>query len=47
LRELKKEIDNMQKWLEKNREKLQKDFEVWLDNKKRERGLINKGNEKA
>lgn len=47
LRELKKEIDNMQKWLEKNREKLQKDFEVWLVNKRRERGLFEKGDEKA
>lgn len=47
LRELKKEIDNMQKWLEKNREKLQKDFEVWLVNKRRERGLFEKGDEKT
>lgn len=29
----------MQKWLEKNREKLQKDFDTWLANKRRERGL--------
>jgi len=37
----------MQKWLEKNREKLQKDFEVWLINKRRERGLFEKGDEKS
>lgn len=29
----------MQKWLEKNREKLQKDFEVWLDNKKKRKRI--------
>lgn len=45
LRELKKEIDNMQKWLEKNRATLQKDFEAWLVLKRKERGLIGKGEE--
>jgi len=30
----------MQKWLEKNREKLQKDFEAWLVLKRKERGLV-------
>jgi len=29
----------MQKWLEKSREKLQKDFELWIAQKRRERGL--------
>jgi len=47
LRELKKEIDNMQKWLEKNREKLQKDFEAWLVLKRKERGLMGNGEEKV